>query len=137
MMTATNQPDRDIKIYNETRDDLESFVWVFCYALMRNYFTKNKMVDADGYRTPASVRFEDMFGGSSLDGIYGARCGAQPLDMAAFKSGISVGLREWLDHFMSYRLIPPLYHVVRGFEFNHDSLQNFFDEALAAATSRG
>ncbi|KAJ3542782.1 hypothetical protein NM688_g5938 [Phlebia brevispora] len=117
------------EIVNEVRDDLESFVWVFCYALMRHhvsYHPKDAM---------AEELFRDAYGRLNLDAIHDSRASLKPiLTMRSFGNSLSVQLFQWFRQQLRLLMRPPLYDGETGFEFTYETLVAWLDTALAAVT---
>ncbi|KAJ3538600.1 hypothetical protein NM688_g6494 [Phlebia brevispora] len=119
----------DTEIITEVRDDLESFLWVFCYAIMRHHAVQ--------YSSDAAcrVQFRDTFGHLRLADIYKSRVSGWPVrNMRYFKKGLSAQLFQWFhdDVGTLLRGSGTLYDWETGFIFTHEAL----DEMLGIALSR-
>ncbi|KAJ3542783.1 hypothetical protein NM688_g5937 [Phlebia brevispora] len=116
-----------VEIFNELRDDLESFVWVFCYAIMRHHVL-HRPNDVE-----AQKRFGNVFGHLSLNAIEQSRVGCQPIRaIAVFEESLSLQLLQWFQQQPRLLMRPPLYDGETGFEFTYETLIAWLDTALAA-----
>ncbi|KAJ3550718.1 hypothetical protein NM688_g5012 [Phlebia brevispora] len=109
---------RPLKIVNQVRDDLESFLWVFCYAIMRHHMVRYPS-DSDAQR-----EFHTSFGHLNLDAIMMSRASCQPLFVLPFfEQSLSEELLEWLEEqYMS---------MENGFVFTYETLDAWMDSALS------
>ena len=112
-------------IKNETRDDLESFLWVFCYALQRKAVTENPG------RKDLRDYFRRSFGRLDVNELARSRRGRDPaVALARFHgSGISDALLRW---FAEYGFDRAPFTLKKGYEFTYDMMDAMFDDALAA-----
>ncbi|KAJ3539526.1 hypothetical protein NM688_g6348 [Phlebia brevispora] len=119
----------DYLIINEVRDDLESFLWVFCYAVMRHYTIQYPSDDV------ARKEFSDTFGRLKLTNILRSRYSCDPIrSMWRFDQGVSPQLLTWFEHQMDLTMdrSTGVFHWRTGFNFTHEVLSERMDTALSA-----
>ncbi|KAJ3549255.1 hypothetical protein NM688_g5197 [Phlebia brevispora] len=125
LLRSTHHPD--VEIFHEVRDALESFIWVFFYAIMRHHVVLYPS-DYDAHE-----EFSSIFGHLDLRNIMRARGGLQPFrSMWSFKCSISPQLFQWfIDQFATLAR-SSIYDLPTGFNFTYETLDSLLDTALSA-----
>ncbi|KAJ3550719.1 hypothetical protein NM688_g5011 [Phlebia brevispora] len=126
---ADDGPSNLSKIFRgtELRDDLESFVWVFCYAVMR-YHVAHYPRDVQ-----AQERFNWEFGRSDPDSIKMSRASCGPIHvMPFFRKSLSAQLLQWFDDPITQLYHSRIWNLMTGFNFTYETLDGWLDTALSA-----
>lgn len=93
-MNQGEQPGDDyVDLNHYVRDDVESFLWVLCYAIMRLVVSYVKPQDL-AVQTSAESRFSQNFGRLTIDAVLSNRAGLTTMNFESFKHGMSKNMRD-------------------------------------------
>lgn len=126
---------KDVDLNHYARDDVESFLWVLCYALMRHAIThgtfENPMVEAG-----ARERFSRVFGCLSVEDVLCLRANLSPMDLHIFDCGISPRMLDWMERLQVDLTQTKGYRPRYGFDLTHDELVKKLDDGIMHLTSQ-
>lgn len=116
------------------RDDVEFFLWVLCYAIMRHVVSYGKPQDL-AVQKSAESRFSQNFGCLTIDAVLSNRAGLIIMNIESLKHGMSKNMRDWMIQFQEYLMHMPTHRALTGLELTHDVLIEKLDEGLTCIIS--